>query len=800
MNNSLSSLNLPSNTLQKLQAIAKQTGEPVETVLETLINDHYDDVQNRKNSGVVSPDDSFVLYSALVDNMSDGAIIYAETGELIFANASACQMIGLSFDQMTGHTQAPTGWHCITPDGAVVAEHDLLAVMTLQSGITQKNVVIGIVHHPDASPVWVSIDTQHITHEETGKTMIIVLFTDISKSYHAEKALKQEQARMQSVLESIPGTIFTFNRDHTILEMYSAIATEEGQNYERFIGKTLREFVPPEQAQLSEEAIDRVFSTGKMEKRISTSYTGRFYDTRVTPIQQNDVITSVSMISIEVTDLIETERELKRSQAQMQAILHSVPGAIISVDSDLIIHFIHSAPARQSGLDQTQYVGQNLLEVVPESSIDVTRETIVKVFETGEIASFEAIAQSGLWYIVHVAPIMQGDEISLVTLMSLDITERKQAEDALKRSEATNRAILNSLPGSILTADQSGNLLSSYIVNPQGEKVDEIPESATTVFDLVNKENREHIARISEHLTRAFKDKTITHSEIIGRDNRWYDVRSTPTLEDNTVIAATFIALDIHERKLLEQHKFDVALEKERVQVMSQFIADASHEFRTPLAAMNTSLYLLQRVQDEEKRQHRIDQLQRHINSITQLVNDLLTISRLDGGVRFTIHEFNLNSLLLQLIAHLKPRLDSSQITVETHLDPDTEWMIGSGEELKIAFKKLLENAIRYTEESGQVNISTQRNDDMVEIIIKDNGRGMSKEEQKRALEHFYRSDTSHTTRGFGLGLPIAYKIIETHCGHVILESEVGVGTEVVIRLPVEGCFGSADDATPQFG
>lgn len=781
------SVELPDEIYERLTHLSKIHNDSLEDTLAKLIRDADESLTPIEPQ--LSPDS--LIAEKVLHMMAEGVIVYDEAGNIIFANESSERIFGISADQLTSQTPLEPDWTLIREDGTPLAEVDYPAQTTLRTHESLSSVVLGI-SRAESSPVWISVDTQSVMLDDQQR-IVIASFSDITRRKEIEANLLNEQARMRSILESIPGTIITLNEQFEVIDMYSQIAVEEGLDFHQFIGTSPSTFLSEAIVEGAKHAVNDVFKTGKQSYYRAQSDSGRWYDIRVSPVIQATKVTAATITSIEITEQVKAEEALRESEAYIRAVLQSTPGSIITIDRDLKVLSMYSAPGEGQGLDMQDYVGRNFLDIVPKDAVEITRERVKHVFKTGENKSYEAMAISGIWYTIHVAPIQptENGEVSAVTMVSLDINALKQAEAALKQSQANLVAVLQSMPGAMYTVGRDGRILEVHSWMWKTQRRDPKELLVGYIWELTPDESAKR--RTREHIDNAFSTRTLTISEMRGHDMRWYDVRSAPIINGDEVTAVIFIALDIHERKMLEQKALDVALEKERVRVLSSFISDASHEFRTPLAAMNTSLYLLERDKDESKRANRMAQIQRQIFSLTALVNDLLTISRLDNNFQFKTYGVQLNDLLPQILASYTERLEEKKIRLSFEVKTANLEVVANGDELSLALKKIIDNALRFTPEGGEIAVKTYLEDEFAVVEVQDSGKGMSEEELERASERFYRSDYSHTTRGFGLGLPIAIRIIEAHCGHLILQSQPSKGTTVIVRVPRLGCLNSGD-------
>ena len=243
---------------------------------------------------------------------------------------------------------------------------------------------------------------------------------------------------------------------------------------------------------------------------------------------------------------------------------------------------------------------------------------------------------------------------------------------------------------------------------------------------------------------------------------------------------------EIIEREEAETRALELAVERERMRVLAEFVRDASHDFRTPLSTINTSLYLLQHVKNAEKQQHLIQVIERQVGRLARLVEGLLTMTRLDSSLNFNRVPLDVNGLILDVKSHLQPAAAAKNISLEVELTEDIPLVLADETELSRAITEITQNAVQYTPEHGQVCIASRLNGSSLSLEIRDTGIGIEQADLPHIFERLYRADKARSTDtgGVGLGLPIAQRIIEAHGGRIEVSSQVGIGTSFKIYLP----------------
>lgn len=219
----------------------------------------------------------------------------------------------------------------------------------------------------------------------------------------------------------------------------------------------------------------------------------------------------------------------------------------------------------------------------------------------------------------------------------------------------------------------------------------------------------------------------------------------------------------------------------------NQFVSDASHELRTPLSVINGYINLIDRwgKNDKEVLQESIVAIKNEVKYMTELVERLLFLARGDSGViKLQKEVVNLNQLVEEIVKEGKlvaPNRNWSY-NLKGRID-----IFADGRLMKQMLRAIIDNSIKFTQEGGTINISVEKHLDKVKIVVKDNGIGIPREEISKIFDRFYRVDKvrSKTTGGSGLGLSIVKWIVEAHNGGILVESELGKGTEVSVLLPM---------------
>src|SRR6266545_1735748 len=216
-----------------------------------------------------------------------------------------------------------------------------------------------------------------------------------------------------------------------------------------------------------------------------------------------------------------------------------------------------------------------------------------------------------------------------------------------------------------------------------------------------------------------------------------------------------------------------------------RFVADASHELRAPLTAIQGNLELIRRHPEmpPEDRDEALAEAEREAVRLTRLVADLLALARADAGVTLRHETVDLDAVALDAFRSARQLAHDQELALDT-LEPVQ--VIGDADRLKQLLLILLDNALKYTPSGGRVTMGLRECASGGEITVQDTGVGITAEDLPRVFERFYRADParSRDAGGTGLGLPIARWIVEQHRGAIRIDSTPGQGTTVTVSLP----------------
>ena len=357
---------------------------------------------------------------------------------------------------------------------------------------------------------------------------------------------------------------------------------------------------------------------------------------------------------------------------------------------------------------------------------------------------------------------------STLNKMAQDI-ENKIKEIETQRQEF--RAIFNSMAEGVLVTDVAGRLVS---VNSTLEKIFEVTEAnakGKNFLEIIRNNDIEEVIR------RVLKTGAPIAKEInlVYPVQRIFEVNATPIFEHVSVNGCLVVIHDMTDMRKLETMRRD-------------FVANVSHELKTPLTAIKgfTETLLEGAVDDKENNRHFLKIIQEHTERLESLINDLLVLSHLESkGLLLKKTDFNLRRQLEKIVLNNSVQLKKKNLEVRNELSADI-LVRADQDRIEQVLINFMDNAIKFNKENGWIKVYAEKGDHEVKIIVEDSGVGIPAKDIPRIFERFYRADKARSSElgGTGLGLSIVKHIVELHGGRVGVESTEGLGSKFRFTLP----------------
>ncbi|MEO6522146.1 MAG: PAS domain S-box protein [Mucilaginibacter sp.] len=436
-----------------------------------------------------------------------------------------------------------------------------------------------------------------------------------------------------------------------------------------------------------------------------------------------------------------------------------------------------------------------------ENEEHVLETPIAKLHTPEDLAFVEAevlpqVMQKGRWagtmYVKHlqteeIFPVynnciriddpVSGNPIAVGAVMR-DLRPELAAKQALADSEQLLRNITTAAPTALWMSDESGDITYVNQTWIDWSGVDFTSSLGEQWMKAIYADDRQRIGDkfMIDLANRAFYEAEFRLNHSDGTIH-WCVITGKPQY-NNAGDFTGYIGScsDITEQKHLQQQKDD-------------FIGVASHELKTPVTSIKAYTQVLEKMlknQGAEREAGMIAKMDSQINRLTSLIGDLLDVTKINSGkLQFNDREFDFNQLIKELIDDLQHTAGKHVIIQELE---HAGMVYADRERISQVITNLITNAIKYSPESDSIIVRTSMQNKEVSLCVQDFGIGITKQQQEKVFEQFYRvsGDLQHTFPGLGLGLYISSEIIKREGGRIWVSSKVGEGSTFCFALPIK--------------
>ena len=779
-----------------------------------------------------TPDSFARAHLARIVDSSDDAIVSKNLDGIIQSwNVGAERIFGYSAAEAIGQSI-----RMIIPQDRQHEEDFVLS--RIRAGEAVRNYET-VRRSKDGREVFISLTVSPIYDDEGNVVGASKIARDISARIEADFAMR----RLAAVVESSDDAIVTKNLDSVILTWNAAAERMFGYTSAEAVGQSIRLIIPEDRQQEEDYVLSQV-RAGHVVRHYETLR--RRKDGTLIPISLTvsplrdtaGTIVGASKVARDISDRKHADRAARR----LAAVIESSDDAIVSKDLQGIITSWNRAAERMFGYTAREAIGQSIRMIIP-ADLQAEEDMVLARIRAGQPVEHYETRRcrkdgSELRISLTVSPLI-GDSGAVIgaSKIARDVTERVRLEAEAAEQSRVAREL--SEVGAIVAS----SLDRSTVVQQVTDIATKLTQAEFGAFFYNVQDPQSGDAYMLYALSGAPKDAFATfphpratavfaptfHGEGVVRLD---DVTSDPRYGRNPPFhgmppghlrVRSYLAVPVkagsgevlgglffgHSEPgvFVERHEqlatgvagwASLALENARLymeareadRLKDEFLAVLSHELRTPLnAIVGYSRLLRGNILQGEKAAQGLETLERNAASLTQIVEDVLDVSRIvSGKIRLDVQPVELPLVVHNAIATVQPAADAKHVRVQTIIDPRVGPVSGDPDRLQQVLWNLLSNAVKFTPKKGRVQVRVERVNSHVEIVVSDTGLGIKSEFLPYVFERFRQADagTTRKTGGLGLGLSIVRHIVEMHGGSVEVASDgEGKGATFRVRLPL---------------
>ncbi|HEY9850754.1 MAG TPA: PAS domain S-box protein [Leptolyngbyaceae cyanobacterium] len=626
----------------------------------------------------------------------------------------------------------------------------------------------------------------------------------------AHEIAERESYRYQDLFNFAPDGYVVTDANGKIQEANRAIATLIGCEAQELIGLLLIKYIAEETRQAFRNLLVDLRQHSQIEteqlclKAIALPNSIPVSITVTAIYNERGQFAGARWLIRDITERKQVEAALQESEERLSTLADNIAQLAWMADANGWLFWYNQRWFEYTGTTLEEMEGWGWQKVHHPEHLDRVIEHFRHCLETGEIweDTFPLRGKDGRyrWFLSRAIPIHnRSGKVLRWFGTNTDITDRKQAEEALQESEQRYRLLVESIPQLVWTANAEGTLLD---LNQRWSDFTglTLEEAKREGWEAVV--HPDDIPILGQNWAAAQQNGGYYQAE--GRMRRgdgvyrWHLHQAIPVKNEKGEIVKWFgTATDIEERKQLEQ-QLDRILHQEQAareaaeqanRIKDEFLAVLSHELRSPLnPILGWTSLLRTRKLDAATTERALETIERNTRLQSQLIEDLLDISRiLRGKLRFDPKLVNLATAIEQARETVRLAAEAKSIQIEMNLHDEVPVM-GDAARLQQVVWNLLSNAVKFTPCGGKIEILLQTIESEAQIIVKDTGRGISSDFLPYVFDYFRQADSTMTRQfgGLGLGLAIVRHLVELHGGTVAVESSgEGKGATFTVQLPL---------------
>jgi PAS domain S-box-containing protein len=750
------------------------------------------DITRRKNAETALRE-SEAKYQSLLETMQDGISVFDQTGRLLYFNQRKRIMLGYDSDQ---ELYEKTAFDLIYPEDRIIARR-------CWEELIEKGVISNAemrVSRKDGSHFWAEFNTTAIKNSDGVAEFFMDTMRDVTERKRDADLLRESAESYKALFNSITSAMYILNREGKFVNVNEGALDMYGYDRDFFVGKTPEFLSAPGKNDLEE--VMRMIDEAFMGRPQRFEFWGLRKNGEVFPKEVSLFKTTyfadeaVIAIGVDITERKRVAEELRLHSEHLQKIIDLVPSYIFAKDIDGRFLLTNKALADVFGLKPSKIRGMTDADygATPEQ-IEMYRAADLKVIEKGKpvmIPEEQVLRKDGSlgWFqTVKIPYIHPGLDKPAILGVATEITQRKEAEDELRRSEERFRKLFESHSAVKLLIDPAdGSVVDANKAATEfyGWSTDTLRKM--TVFEI-NTMPENGLFEMMKNATEQRSLRFEANHRLADGSVREVEVFTSKVEIDGKELLHSIIHDITEKRKIL----LDLIAAKEKAEesdrLKTAFLHNISHEIRTPLNAIVGFTALLDSSNlPEDIRRHYIDMVSQSSTQLLSVISDIVDISNIETGLaRLSVTDTNINKILVNAFDLYSVQAGQKKLrfTFSGNLPDHKAVVLTDSTKLLQVLSNLISNAVKFTL-SGSVSFGYSLKDTEIEFFVSDTGVGIPDDKRVLIYDRFYQIEDPNMlkTTGTGLGLSISKAYVELLGGSIWLDSTPGKGSTFYFTIP----------------
>jgi PAS domain S-box-containing protein len=543
------------------------------------------------------------------------------------------------------------------------------------------------------------------------------------------------------------------------------------------------------------------FESGRIDVRLRhADETWHWYEVTGTDLREDPEVGGLVLSLRNIQDRKTAEQDLERSEARMTSLVQHASDTILVLDEMVRIQYASPSASRLFGCEPDELLNTNVLKYVAVEDKDRVAERFLAAAAPADSADFLEFRLSDIESVEHHVEaastnLLDHPATNGIVVNIRDLEDRDRAREVSEQSERRVRKLIANISDTITLVDSDGRVMMS---TGQTKEILGYPPAYWQGRSVVDLAHPDDVAGTTAFMAEVLSNREAEISEQFRArhaDGSWEDVELTAVnlLDDPDVggLVVTSRNITSHkaiERALVEAH--DQALDT--LEAQAEFVANVSHEVRTPIHGILGLSELLAELPLDEEGQRLVLAIRRSSENLSLVINDLLDFSKMEAGRLDLVRApFSPHRMVADVVEILRPQARANDLVLDGLVGPEVPpWIDGDELRVRQVLVNLVGNAVKYTQE-GSVTVSvTARVKELdrwrVDFAVTDTGPGIPADETEALFEPFVQATTTPEMgrRSTGLGLTITRQLTELMGGEIRVGSEVGVGSTFLFSLP----------------